>query len=158
MNRERLRRVVGAMSAILVVAFIWVFFSGLFTGSSSVTDHRSLNNIAPGHTVMSRINQQRAWVTVLSDAQRRQLEQFDDAAVVTTHGCQITEAICVILAATARAGIELRFVDDVPAALPEGLPWAGGFVNPDTGAVYDLIGRAYAFQGEVNPLRVLDVR
>lgn len=156
MNRKLLGRLVGAMSAMLAAAFLWVLFSGVFVAGSSVAHNNDFSNILPGQTVMRRVNRQRVWVTLISDTQRRKLAQFNEGAVVRGQGCDLTAAVCVISAATARAGIELRFVSEVPTSLAENLPWVGGFVNPNTGAVYDLIGRAYAFQAEARPLSVVD--
>jgi len=55
--------------------------------------------------------------------------------------------LCVVAAQTDRSGIEIRYTRERPPQLHHSVPWLGGFVNPTTGAVFDLLGRPYT-QGE----------
>jgi len=56
---------------------------------------------------------------------------------------QLNKVYCVLAATTNRDGVYLQYTLKEPPQLLVDTPWFGGFVDPDSGAIYDLIGRAY---------------
>ncbi|MBT8115218.1 MAG: hypothetical protein KJP04_07545, partial [Arenicella sp.] len=130
-------------------------FSGIFAVPGPQADLTDYSELGVGQTALRRVDGKRVWVTRLSQSQRDKLAAFDSAMVVQTGGCRLATQICAISTDTGRTGVELRFVMDAPVSLQSGLPWAGGFVNPDSGMIYDLVGRAYVFQGPARPLGVV---
>ena len=142
-SRRILKSSVGGMFALLVMAFVWSFFSGLFGPSVSDTNGDVYAGIAPGETAMRRIQGERVWVTRLDGKLKGQLAGLDSQFIKPEAKCALRQEYCLIPAATDRAGIELRYTLAAPAQLASGLPWFGGYVDPGDGAVYDLLGRVY---------------
>jgi len=167
-RRAFLTKAVSRMLIILVLAFWFVLFRSLGTnvssgvGASSNTeqtskqDQAAFANVTLGQTSLLRVRGQRVWVTRLSELQQTQGKQLTPYVLGNDHNCQLENELCVFSVATTRDGIELRFTARVPAQLPANLPWFGGFVDPSNGQLYDLWGRAYAFQN-AQPLAAIQV-
>lgn len=152
-RRALLSKAVYWMLVLLVLAFVFVLFRSLDTGltalpstEKSLKDDSLFSDIVPGQTALRRVGSLRIWVTRFSDAQRLQAAQL--SSLVKTGGlhCKPESDLCVIAASTNRQGVELRYTRSAPVQLPSGLQWFGGFVDPSNGRLYDLWGRAYAFQ------------
>ena len=49
-----------------------------------------------------------------------------------------------LLAQSVYAGLDLSYTLKAPPQIPEEVPWEGGFVDPSSGSVFDLLGRSYS--------------
>lgn len=87
-------------------------------------------------------------MTHLNDRQREALSKVPATVIRLNSGCVPQTQYCLLSAATTRPGVELRFVSKKPVALGREAIWEGGFINPDNGAIFDLLGRAYRLPGE----------
>ncbi len=158
--RVVLVRLVAVMALIVVCAFLFILLkgtlgSGLQTNASNSSDEL-VHNLALGETALRRDDAQLFWVSRLTTEQTNELSLFSDSIVQLDSGCLLESQICILSSQTERSGVQLRFVEQAPIQLPSDTPWTGGFVNPNDGAVYDLIGRPYRFQGEVRSLKVVN--
>ena len=152
-RRALLSKAVYWMLALLALAFMFVLFRSLNTGltespsaEQTLKDESLFNDITAGQTALRRVGSLRVWVSRFNDLQKRQAAQLN--TMVNSQGmhCKLQTELCVIPAATNRQGVELRYTRTAPAQLPNELLWFGGFVDPNNGQLYDLWGRAYAFQ------------
>ena len=159
MTRNGLRRLVMLMFAALALAFILVLLGGLgpnrwgskefgsaeySSGDSSSNDLvAAFSDIAIGETNLRRYQSQRVWVSRLSDAQRQKLTNLKPFLLEPNSGCALQSSVCVLLAATPKQSFEISYSLAPPPQLPSDVPWHGGFVDPTTGVVYDLLGRVY---------------
>ena len=151
-GKATLWRIIKVMFLILLLAFIYVLLSG--TRVSGIAEQQSrFDNIDIGETVLQRLKGQRVWVTRISEQQRSGYATVS-SDVVAEGGCAISTDICVLAASTDITGVNLSFSKDEPPQLPSDATWVSGFVNPTSGAVFDLWGRAYRFSG-VASLRVV---
>ena len=155
MQRRRkiiLAKLVYWMCLSLLLAFAFVLLSSLGTKQPSPAEQSSsprdrlIADVAVGATVLRRYQGKRVWVSHFSDTQQRNGAQLSPFVQTQNSPCALSNTICVLDAATQRAGVELRFSATAPAQLPRDLPWHGGFVDPNNGRLFDLWGRAYAFQ------------
>lgn len=157
--RKNLARAVMLMCAIVVLSFASVLLNGtvfFFSGSDQQDySEQYFDGLITGEPELRRIDKQLVWVTHLSTAQKNNSEILTGAQVSQDQACDISQDYCILLAETQRSGINLQYTSAKPAQLPIELPWFGGFVNPINGSVYDLLGRAYLFQGPVDSLAVI---
>lgn len=159
-RRVALWRIIKMMLLMLLLAFVYILLSGSGVNAphdgQQSTDEQELaifDNINNSETVFRLYKGQRVWITRVSEAQRDQFVNLN-THVAATGGCLISADFCVLAANTDRAGINLSFVKSEPPQLPSDIPWVGGFVNPASGAVFDLWGRAYRFSA-VASLKVI---
>lgn len=155
MNRRRfLSIVVAGLFLLLLLAFVWIFFTGIGVATVKTSGEVSLNslydNISQGQSVLRRYKKQLVWVTHINDFQRQQAAELDEHLLDVTSGCQISQPYCVLSAVTLRDGINIQFSQHAPAQLPAAVPWLGGFVDPISGKLYDLFGRGYRINGQEN--------
>lgn len=140
--RRRLALGVKTMLGLLALAFVSVLLAGLFTSGDDSTDFNAAQDILSGHTQLSRVNGERLWISNINQAQLTQLLAMSDNRVYRNTGCQAKLGLCAVRARTSKQGIEIRYIAEKPFYLPPAHELAGGFVNPTTGLVYDLLGRA----------------
>ncbi len=153
LGKLTLWRIIKVMFLILFVAFVYVLLSGTrVNGLYDKQPKKKFGNINIGETVLRTHKGQRVWVTRISEQQRRQYSSVT-TQVVTEGGCDPNANLCVLVANTNVAGINISFAKEAPPQLPNNVAWVSGFVNPTSGAVYDLWGRAYRFS-EVASLNV----
>jgi len=143
-KRTILWRAIRAMLLLLLLGFLFVLFRSLSGPSTTSSNAASVfDNVVTGQTALRRLGSQRLWVTRLSDAQRRQAKELSWWLVDAQQGCALDQALCIVYAESLRSGIDLVYSAKAPAQLPQKAPWFGGFVDPSTGGVFDLMGRAY---------------
>lgn len=141
-KRVVLSRIIRAMLTLLVLAFLYILFRSLSGPSLSSNTGGVFDNVVIGQTALRRISAQRVWVTRLSKSQVRERAQLDEFVIDATSGCKPEGTLCVVAAESSRSGIDIVYTSTAPAQLPRGLPWYGGFVDPVSGGVFDLFGRA----------------
>jgi len=160
-RRRALWRAIKLMLLVLLLAFVYVLLSATrvnttasFSDASNDKQQSKLvSNINIGETVLRTYQGQRVWITRFSEQQRGRFTDLG-AHVERLGGCKNEIEFCVLAASTDRAGINLSFINTEPPQLPSGVTWVGGFVDPTSGAVFDLWGRAYQFS-EVKSLEVV---
>lgn len=157
--RKYLGRVVVLMCAVLVLSFITILLQGTLLQtapdlSKQRESEQSDYGLQLGQTAMRRLNGELVWISYLSTEQLADLDELT-SHVTDSVGCDRTQNYCLLAAATERTGVQLQYTKKPPAQLPSDVPWVGGFVNPANSIVYDLLGRAYRFQGKVDSLVVL---
>ena len=142
-----------------VLAFVLVLFRSLGGPSLTPTSNATFDNVVIGQTALRRLGSERVWVTRLSQSHARQAQDLDDLVSKPSAGCDPSKTLCVISANSSRSGIDLVYLDEVPAQLPAGIAWHGGFVDPANGMVFDFLGRAYKAvrpSSEVDSLNVVN--
>jgi len=149
MNREILGRLIKAMFAILILGFLYAMFVGL-SPSETQNDAAQVTAIEMplGQTELKKVSGRLLWITRLSNAQRQVLLSMDQYLVDPEGGCSVQREFCAIRAASSQAGINLSFSENAPPQVPAQMPWTGGFVDPVTGAAFDLLGRNYRLGGD----------
>lgn len=157
LTRARLKRLVQILFLTLIGAFVFVLLSGIFGRSINQQSDAQIN-LSPGETSVVRIQGQRAWATRLSPLLVQQCAENSAFLVDSFSGCSSDLEYCFIAMQTQRAGVDIRFVEAKPFTLGEEVPWCGGFVDPGTEVVFDLLGRAYANAHRVEALPILDNR
>ena len=139
------------MFAVVIVAFVYVLLRSL---SPTIDDETELfQNIVEGQTAMRRLDGRRVWISHLSERQRRALQTMPEETVNTGSGCPVSAQYCIVDAASARAGIELVYSQQRPGIMLASTPWVSGFIDPSSGAIYDILGRAYVRQNSVPSLQ-----
>lgn len=142
-RRSVLVKTVKGMFLFLILAFLYVLFRSL-SGPSMITNPAKVfDDLQVGQTGLRRYQGERVWVTRLSLQQRSQADEVAEYVLEAESGCLVSLVVCAVSAKTLREGIEITFSQSTPAQLPSGVPWYGGFVNPNNGAVYDRLGRLY---------------
>ena len=141
---------VTTMFVVIFLAFVYVLFRSLSSGINSET--KLFQNLTKGETAMRRLEGRRVWVSHLSEQQKQALQAVPEDVVLANTGCSVTAIYCIVDAATNRAGIELVYSSNRPTVILKSKAWHGGFIDPDGGVIYDLLGRAY--QGQTNPRRL----
>jgi len=131
------------MFGILLLAFAFVLFRSLGGPSLTVSVDSPFDDVEIGETTLRRYQGQRVWVSRLSPRLLQALSGVDAFVVDEELGCAVKQALCAVSANTKVDGIEIRYSAERPANISRSTPWAGGFVNPNTLAVFDLLGRAY---------------
>lgn len=150
------------MAVLALVIFIFILLNGTL-GFNPLTDaHQQASKITdeidPGATQLRRGQGQLNWVSHLNAEQLTELAGYAATEVRLDSGCSISSQYCVLSAETGQTGIQFRFSESAPPQVPVDLPWSGGFVNPINGAVYDLLGRAYQFQGDVDSMTIIPLQ
>jgi len=163
-KRNGLSLIVRGMFALLFLAFIWVLLSGI----GSIEPERIQPNndvlfaeVGLGETRLLRYQGEPVWVSQLTEQQKLQSKQLDSFIIDGDSGCQpqSTDKYCLLKASTRRDGIIIQFTEREPAQLPRDVLWLGGFVDPTTGHIYDLLGRAYKInKHSPKSLAVIDVQ
>ena len=148
-KRKVLSLCVAGLFAVLILAFAWVYISGL-TSISQSNETKSVNdvpklfkNVAQGQIVLRRYKNQAVWLLHLTKGQLNEVSQLNEYVIDQEAGCELSSPFCVLSALTNRDGINLHYTDQEPPQLLNGIPWYGGYVDPTTGAIYDFVGRAY---------------
>ena len=145
MNKPLLLRLIKVMFGLLLIAFAYILIVGI--GGSNVSKSQNSDkqfaSVAQGQSRLLRLRGERAWLTRLNDVQRDQLSLLDEELSNPDAGCKITVELCAVFSATSQSGINLSFSTTAPPQLPSTFGWFGGFVDPTTGATFDLLGRAY---------------
>ena len=149
-RRDSLQRAVKIMFALLGLALFYVLISGLGgeAGRQQQSSSLELDDIAPGQTVGRRIDGQPAWVTRISGQQRQDLMSLQPYLLDPANGCAVAVPVCALSASGARDGIQISYSKQAPPQLPRDAAWYGGFVDPASGAIFDLLGRAYRLGGD----------
>lgn len=157
-KRLLLGNIIRVMLIILVLAFALVLFRSLGGPSRTSPTNAAFDNVVVGQTALRRLGRERVWVTRLSSSQARQAQELDALVVKPSTGCDPSQTLCVISATSSRSGIDIVYLTEVPAQLPAGITWHGGFVDPASGGVFDFLGRAYRdvrSNHQVNSLNVV---
>ena len=142
-RRSVLLKAVKGMFLFLILAFLYVLFRSL-SGPSMVTNPAKVfDDIQVGQTGLRRYQGERVWVTRLSSQQKTQADEVAEFVLDAESGCSATLVLCAVSAKTLRDGIEITFSQSAPVQIPSDVPWYGGFVNPNSDAVYDRLGRPY---------------
>ena len=158
-KRLVLGKLIQAMLIILVLAFVLVLFRSLSGPSLTSTSTATFDNVMIGQTALRRLGSERVWVTRLSKLHVRQAQNLDALVANPGAGCDPSHVLCVISANSSRSGIDIVYLNEVPAQLPTGVAWHGGFVDPASGGVFDFLGRAYKavrLSNEVDSLNVVN--
>jgi len=140
-RRQLLKKATITGLLLIIMAFLYIIFKGLLW-SPKLSQEESYQTLALGETRLVRYQQQRYWVTKLNNEQREQLSQLVKFIHISS-GCSIQDNVCELDARSERSGVLVQFVSQRPAQLPSNTPWFGGFVDPASGSVYDLLGRGY---------------
>jgi len=150
MNRRKfLSLAVGVLFTSLFLAFGWIYFYGLTSnsGKTSTLEDKEIDalfqGVAVGRAVLKRFKNEPVWVLNLSSKQISQTQQLDQFVIDPGTGCELNKVYCILVATTNRDGVYLQYTLKEPPQLLVGTPWYGGFVDPASGQIYDLIGRSY---------------
>lgn len=133
------------MFGVLLMAFVFVSLkslSGVETANSQ-QQGLSLEQLPLGQATLRRVDGRRLWITRVSDQQRRDAALNKPFLIDSQTGCQPQQAICALSATAAKHSLDIAFSLKAPPQLPDQANWIGGFVDPTTGAVFDLLGRPY---------------
>ena len=152
MTRSSLRKLVALMFSVLLAAFIFVLIGGwrlegFGSNGNSSGSLTEFSDVAIGQTLLRRYQSKRVWVSRLADTQRRQLASINPFLLEPSSGCPSNATLCVLLAVSPTQSFDLSYSLAPPPQLPSDTPWHGGFVDPTTGVVYDLLGRVYRIAG-----------
>ena len=143
-------------SSLFVLSFVFIFVRGMVWSPNTIKDSDS--NIELGTTALIQHQGQRLWSTRLLPEQRLQLEKINDYVFVGG-GCDIQTKRCLLESKTNRQGVIIRYLESKPDIFKNQIPWAGGFINPTNGAIYDLLGRLYrANSNSEKVLKFIDYR
>lgn len=150
MNKRKFLSVtVASLFTCLFLAFGWIYFYGLTSNPNKTTDsdkedaRELFKNVAVGSVVLQRFKNQQVWIVHLSSKQRTQTKLLNQFVVEPAVGCDLNKVYCVLAAASSRDGVYLQYTLQEPPKLLVGTPWFGGFVDPASGTIYDLVGRTY---------------
>lgn len=145
-----------------VAAFASVFVIGLLAPGGDSDNVIDVGGIAPGSArlegwdgnplcVVNRTVEQLRGL----DALAGYVEAPGEAGNATLDNPwrSLRPAFGIYLARTKRTGVLVQYTRDRPAGLSDGVPWSGGFVDPGSGAVFDVAGRRYR-NTSGGPLRV----
>ncbi len=143
MNRKQLKSLVSYMFAIVFIGFVYVLFSSLGSNTKVEAGVDRFSDIKLGQTVMRRVDGQRVWLTHFSNQQLKQTKLLEPFLINSESGCGVNIKLCAVLAAVSGNGLELSYSLLPPPQINGDDLWIGGFVDPTTGAVFDLLGRAY---------------
>ena len=139
-KRIWLLRLTVSFAILLFVSFLFIFFRGLAWSPNTIDENTS--QLELGITTLIRQSGQRFWVTRLDQLQRQKL-QIIAQFVFNEGGCQLQEQVCFVKSKTTKQGVLIVYVSEKPDILVTEVAWQGGFINPNNGAVYDLLGRLY---------------
>ncbi len=125
---------------ILGLGFALVLFMSL-SNQAQHKDPQLFSDLISGQTSKRRINGVRVWVSRLDTQQHESLGP--------NHPCKSLE-FCIIAAEGSGSGLDLVYTLEPPPQLTSAQPWVGGFVDPSSGDVFDLAGRAYGSTTSAN--------
>jgi len=161
-RRVVLRRLITVMLVFASGTFVFILLNGTLGFNPLIdSDQRAeklTDELAIGDSELRRAEGELIWISYLSTEQMNELAAYTDAIVRLDTGCAVDMQYCGLSAETGQTGIQFRWSESPPPQVPIGLPWSGGFVNPVNGAVYDLLGRAYQFQGEVAAMTIVPLQ
>ena len=159
MNRKKLKSLVTYMFALVVVGFVYVLFSSLGSNRKEETGVDRFSDIKAGQTVMRRVDGKRVWLTHFSKKQINQTKLLEPFLISPESGCSLKIKLCALLASVSDNGLELSYSLLPPPQLNGDDIWVGGFVDPTTGAVFDLLGRSYRLNrpSDVQKLEVVEL-
>lgn len=146
-KRTWLLRITLACSALLLVSFFIIIFRGAIWSPHSIDENTSALEL--GITTMIRQSGRRVWLTRLDELQRKKLHTISQF-VFNQGGCEIEQQICFVKSETSQQGVLIVYVEKKPDILATEVAWQGGFINPKNGAIYDLLGRLYRSNINVN--------
>ena len=161
-RRSVLRALVKAGVSIVLVAFAAVFVRGLLSPGEDSGDVIELATIAAGSARLESWNGTPVWVVNRSDEQLGALGALSgyvakaapaDASPVTNPQRSLKRRYGIYLAETRRPGILVQYTRERPGSLGARTPWFGGFVDPSSGAAFDVAGRPYRATG-ARPLAI----
>lgn len=141
-RRQILKRATITCLLLIVFVFLYVIFQGLLW-SPNLSKEEAYKDFSEGETRLVRNQQQRYWVTKISERQRQQFLQLGQFVHSNNEVCYRESSICEIDARSQRSGVLIQFVIQRPAQLPSNNLWFGGYIDPASGAVYDIFGRGY---------------
>lgn len=127
------------MFTILVLLFTFILFKGFSVSQSFDEQSNAFSKVAKGETQKIYVEKRWVWASRLNQQQQQTLQQRNSNQQLNC--CEPN--LCVVATATERAGIDLVFTQKRPPQLSDVESWVGGFVNPNSGVVYDLSGLAY---------------
>ena len=144
MRKRQLKIAVSLMFGVMVALFLYVLFAGL--GAPNLHEDaepgKKFSHVLSGQTTLTYVNGQRVWVSRFSTQQQRQLNAINQHLISQSGPCSDLE-LCVLLARAANNGLDVVYSEKQPPQLPSNMVWHGGFVDPTSGAVFDLRGRPY---------------
>jgi hypothetical protein len=145
MNKSLLLRLIKVMFGLLFIAFAYILLVGIGGSNTpkSQNPDKQFANVGEGQSRLIRLRGERAWLTRLTNTQRAQLSILSEELSNPDAACKTTAKLCAVFSATSQSGINLSFSATAPPQLPSTVVWFGGFVDPTTGATFDLLGRAY---------------
>ncbi len=142
-KRVVLSRIIRAMLSVLAIAFLFILFRSLGGPPLASSSNTAFDNVVIGQTALRRLGRQRVWVTRLSASQVRQADELSSFVIDPQSGCAPSTSLCVIAAQSSRPGIEIVYSHTIPDKLASNIPWYGGYVDPVSGGIFDVLGRAY---------------
>lgn len=145
LSKSVLTKLVAGMFAILILLFVFILFKGFGGSQPFEQDLPVFSEVGSGETKKLRHDGNWLWVSRLDQQQIQQLQKRHQLVGREFSCCD--QNLCVFSAATERSGIDLVFTEPRPPQLADQELWLGGFVNPNSGAVYDLSGSAYQKDG-----------
>lgn len=152
-RRRRLRRALGWLVSAALVFFFTIFLYGLFSPAGPPTTAIiDFGGLDAGEAQLLGWSGRPVWVHHRSPAQLEAMALTsshvrDGAAAaeprLRPRGRSLLPEYGIFLAETRSPGILVRFVKHRPRGLPGDVPWQGGYVDPQSGEVFDLAGRPY---------------
>jgi ubiquinol-cytochrome c reductase iron-sulfur subunit len=151
-RRTILRALVRAGVLIVLAAFAAVFVRGLLAPGGNDGDVIELSGMAPGSARLESWDGRPVWVVNRSDEQLEALAAVseyvtkgatNDPSPVANPLRSLKRRYGIYLADTRRPGILVQYTLERPGSLGIGTPWFGGFVDPASGAAFDIAGRPY---------------
>lgn len=139
-----------------LTAFAAVFVKGLLAPDRDSADVIDVGAMAPGSADLTGWDGKPVWVVSRTRRQQRQLNALADYVVepdddgnpaLDNPGRSLQPAFGIYLAQTSRPGVLIQYTRDRPPGLDAAVPWFGGFVDPASGACFDVAGRRYGAAG-----------
>ena len=134
------------MFGLLLLAFVFVSLKSLSGAESENFRQQGLNveQLPLGQPTLQLVDGRRLWITRLSDQQSRDAALNKPFLIDDSQsGCSPQQAICALSATAAKHSVDIVFSRTAPPQLSDQVNWRGGFVDPTTGGVFDLLGRPY---------------
>ena len=130
-----------------LAAFATVFVKGLLAPTLDSDDGIHVGDMAP-----EGWDGKPVWVVSRSQLQLRELSALAGYVVKPDDGGNpalgnpwrsLQPVFGVYLAQTSHPGVLIQYISDRPPGLAAGIPWFGGFIDPASGALFDVAGRRY---------------
>jgi len=148
-SRRRLLRVSVKLAVLAAMAvFSAVLVQGMLGPRAPASDVVAVGDIPEGSARLVSWRGRAVWIVHRSPAQLAALGRSRGAGTVAEQGPagpyrSATPEYGMFFAGTGRPGILLQYTRQRPDSLSPDRPWHGGFVDPASGAVFDLAGRRY---------------